>query len=52
MGLFFYKKIRNPFSRMHSPSRFPLNLSEQLSLQGAEGGYPPIPNRSSIQKAQ
>ncbi len=49
MGLFFYKKIRNPFFRMHSPSRFPLDLSEQLSLQGTEGGYP---HRSSIQKAQ
>lgn len=52
MGLFFYKKIRNPFSRMHSPSRFPLDLSEQLSLEGTEGGYPSIPNRSSIPKAQ
>ncbi len=52
MGLFFYKKIRNPFFQMHSPSRFPLDLSEQLSLQGTECGYPPIPNRSSIQKAQ
>lgn len=52
MGLFFYKKVRNPFSRMHSPSRFPLDLSEQLSLEGAEGRYPPIPNRSSIPKAQ
>lgn len=52
MGLFFYKKIRNPFFRMYSPSRFPLDLSEQLSLQNAESGYPPIQNRSSIQKAQ
>ena len=52
MGLFFYKKIRNPFFQMHSPSRFPLDLSEQLSLQGTAGGYPPSPNRSSIQKVQ
>lgn len=55
MGLFFYKKIRNPFSRMHSPSRFPLDLSEKLSLYGhgrwiSPDSKPVIHPKSAIEK--